>query len=314
MSPDARPAVAENRAWPDRAIAELAARQATIVSHAQLAALGVRPSLITAALARGRLHPVHHGVHSLVPAAARPSHASEHAALLACGPRAVLSHETAARLHGLRLPGHVGTSRGRGRPGLSVHRTRVLGRAERVRIGGLPVTSIARTIIDLAASWDDRSIERLVDQALKKTSRAKLVAALERHAGRAGAPRVRAALTPGRPSSDTWSHPEERLLQLIRRAGLPVPEANVALGNEHGFGHTVPDLRWPEHRVIVEYDSWDHHSGQAAFHADRARHNRLTAGGWQVIHVTWPQLTQRPERVLVWIAAALARGGWRGAP
>ena len=72
-----------NQAWPDRAIAAIAARQRTIVSHAQLRELGIRPSTIAAALARGRLHPVHQGIHSLVPASARPLLAAEHAALLA---------------------------------------------------------------------------------------------------------------------------------------------------------------------------------------------------------------------------------------
>ncbi len=303
----------ENRAWPDRAIAELAARQATIVTHAQLRALGIRPSTISAALARGRLHPVHHGVHSLVPAAVRPPLAAEQAALLACGPHAVLSHETAARLHGLRLPKPrsevhvtvVGSTRGRNRPRLCVHRTAILPRAERVRVGRLPVTSVARTIIDLAPDRSDRFVEQLVDQALRRTSRAKLTEALLRHHGRPGTPAVRRALEPERPSSDTWSVAEERLLALVRRAGLPPPEANVPIGRY------VPDLLWRDQRVIVEYDSREYHSGERARVHDAARHNDLTSWGFDVLHVTWRELSRHPERVLVWIAAALTRSEWR---
>ena len=69
----------------------------------------------------------------------------------------------------------------------------------------------------------------------------------------------------------------------------------------------MPDLMWRQERVIVEFDSWAHHGGRGAFDADRARHNRLVADGWQIIHITWRQLADRPEQVLAWIAAALAR-------
>ncbi len=97
-----------------------------------------------------------------------------------------------------------------------------------------------------------------------------------------------------------WSVAEERLRQLMRRGALPAPEANVALGPY------FPDLLWRDERVIVEYDSIEHHSGPGAFHSDRERHNYFTAAGYQVIHVTGRQLSQRPEQVLVWIAGALA--------
>jgi very-short-patch-repair endonuclease len=298
----------ENQAWPDRAIGELAARQATIVTHAQLRALGVRPRTIAAAVARGRLHRVHYGVFSLVPAAARPARSAEWAGALACGPTAVLAGHSAARLHGLRTAAIsevelivVRSERGRGRPGLRVHRTMALDRAELVRVGGLPVTSIARTVVDLAPHLHDRALEHLVDQAIARTGRTKLLETLDRHVARRGTRRLRRLLHPARPSSETWSRAEERLLGLIRRAGLPAPEVNVALGRY------VPDLLWREQRVIVEFDSYAHHSGPGSFDRDRTRHNELTAQGYHVIHVTWLQLTERPERVLVWIAVALHR-------
>jgi very-short-patch-repair endonuclease len=113
--------------------------------------------------------------------------------------------------------------------------------------------------------------------------------------------RLRALLDPRRPSSDTWSDREERLLQLIRRGGLPAPEVNVALG---GY---VPDLLWREKRVIVEYDSDQSHSGSAARRYDAIRHNALTAQGYRVIHISREDLDRHPEQVLVWIAIALAR-------
>jgi very-short-patch-repair endonuclease len=297
------------RRWPDRTVAALAGRQSTIVSNAQLRALGIERTMITRRLARGALHEVHRGVYSLVLESARPSLAAEHAALLACGPRAVLSHATAAQLHGLRPVASssvkvdvtvIGADRRR--PGIEIRRTGALHPADRHRVSGLQVTSVARTLIDLApATHSELALERLLDQALKRTSATKIRDALARHPARPGTQRVAALLDPTRPSADTWSAAERRLLARIREAGLPAPEANVPLA---GY---VPDLLWRRHRVIVEFDSLTHHSGPAAFHGDRDRHNALTAQGYQVIHVTWRQLTERPLHVLIWIGAALAR-------
>lgn len=293
--------------WDERTIARLGARQYAVVSNAQLRALGIHRRAISRALARGRLHRLHYGVYALVPVPALPPLAAEQAAVLACGPTAVLSHHTAARLHGLlpagaRSPIHVTVQGDRRHPGLAVHRTADLLPAERHRIHRLPVTSVARTVLDLAPHLHQRALERAVDEALKRTSRAKLAEVLARHPRRPGAARLHELLDPARPSADTWSVAEERLLGLIRRAGLPAPEVNVAVGEY------VPDLLWREQRVIVEFDSVAHHSGPGAFTADRDRHNALTAAGYHVIHVTWAQLTRRPEAVLVWIATALARG------
>ena len=293
--------------WPDHAVGDLAGRQQTIVSHGQLVALGISVEAIKRALRRGRLHAVHHGVYSLVASKARPPLAAEHAALLACGPNAVLSHHSAARLHGLHTSFgaevHVTVIASHRRPGVQVHRTSTLHPQERVRVAGLPVTSIARTVIDLAPTLGDRGLERLIDEALKRTSRTKLTEALERHPRRPGTPRIRALLDPDRPSTDTWSPREERLLGLVRRAALPTPEANLPV-DDSGL---IPDLVWRQSRLIVEYDSYAHHSGPAAFHHDRDRHNHFTALGYQLIHITARQLDRQPLQVIAWIAVALSR-------
>ncbi|HLI60582.1 MAG TPA: type IV toxin-antitoxin system AbiEi family antitoxin domain-containing protein [Solirubrobacteraceae bacterium] len=295
--------------WPYREIAALADRRGTMITRAQLLALGASRSSIDRAVALGRLYRVHHGVYSIAPPGIRPVPAAEHAALLACGPAAIISHWSAAWLHALleRRPSIVEVTvigdRGRRRAGIEVHRVTALERADRTRVGRLPATSVARTVIDLSPRLADAELERLLDRALRKASRAAVHSALERAAGRPGTARLRALLDPARPSADAWSAAERRLLELIRDSGLPLPECNVPLG-DHGW---VPDLLWRAQRVIVEYDSWAFHSGPAAFHNDRARHNELTALGYQVIHVTWRDLSEHPERVLVWIAAALAR-------
>jgi very-short-patch-repair endonuclease len=298
-------------AWPDLAIARIAERQAAAISHQQLLELGLGPRSISRAVARGRLHRVHRGVYSLVPARARPAHADEWAAILACGPRAVISHRSAARLHGLRVVGAdrqsevelviVGGDRGRRRAGLLIHRCEALHPQELVRLHGLRATSVARTVLDLSPVIGGGMLEHLIDQALRRTSRTKLTEMLARHPGRPGSSRVRALLDPARPSAETWSRAERRLRDLIRRAGLPAPESNVSLD---GF---IPDLLWREQQVIVEYDSVEVHSGLTALSRDGARHNRITVKRYQVIHVTWHYLSDRPEEVLVWIATALAR-------
>jgi very-short-patch-repair endonuclease len=296
------------RAWPDAVIGHLAGRQATMIAHRQLIAAGVHPDTITAAVRRGRLYRVHHGVFSLVPEAARPLWAPEWAGLLAV-PGAVLSHHTAARLHDLGVHWFgaveltlVDGDRGRGRAGLLVHRTALLPRGELVRVGGMGVTSVARTVLDLSPALGTRALERLVDAALRRTSRAKLLSVIEGHPRARGCRRMLAALDPARPTEDAWSRAEARLLRLIRGAGLPAPDTtNVWLGSYK------PDMLWREQRVIVEYDSYEFHSGPGSFRADRARNNDLTAAGYQVLQVTYDVLAGHPERVLVWIATALAR-------
>jgi hypothetical protein len=300
--------------WPDAAIAEIADRRHSIVARTQLLELGIAASAIDRARRRGRLHRIHHGVYSLLLRRARPALAVQQAALLACGSTAVLSHHTAAALHGLRLPDQVRAApthvtvidADRRHTGLVIHATIELHPQERVlRVQGLATTSVARTLIDLAPLLTDARLEPLADQALRRISTTKLTEALERHPRRPGTPRLRALLHPDRPSADTWSRAEARLLAAIRRAGLPSPEANVALDSY------VPDLLWREQQVAVEYDSEEIHLRRVAFHADRTRHNDLTTRGrLQVLHITHRHITETPKQVIVWIVLALVRGGY----
>lgn len=302
---------AGRKGWPYRPIAALAGRQATMISRVQLIELGVAPGSVFSAVAVGRLYRVYQAVYSIAPAETRPRLAPEHAALLACGPHSLISHWSAAWLHGLsdRQPSRVELTvagdRGRRRTALKVHRTATVERADWTKVGRLPCTGVARTVIDLSPGTDDRQLEPLVDRALRIVSRSAMLSAVSRAEGRPGVGRVQALLDPERPSADAWSEAERRLLALIRSSGLPQPECNVPLG-DHG---RVPDLLWRAERVIVDYDSWRFHSGPASFHNDRDRHNQLTVQGYQVLHVTWRVLRDHPEQVLVWIAGALARAG-----
>ncbi len=300
--------------WPDRAIAALAADQRTIVTRRQLLELGVSRQAISRAVVRGRLSPIHSGVYSLVTRTALPPLALEQAAILACGPSAVLSHETALALWGLlelsagpvQLTIVGGTKRVRA--GVVTHVTSSIDRREIRRRERLPVTSPARALLDVAPRMPPRSIEHTLDTGIERglISRTAVRELLARHPGRAGTPVLAALLESGRPSSATRSHGEERLLQLLRRGGIPDPEVNA---RQRRY---MPDLVWRRERVLVEFDGWLYHSGRGAFERDRDRQNDLVVDeGWQVVRVTSEMLRRRPERVLVLIATALGRAAER---
>jgi very-short-patch-repair endonuclease len=296
--------------WPDRAIAQVTADQRTIVTRRQLLELGVSRQAIGRAIARGRLYPIHRGVYSLVARAALPALALEQAAILACGASAVLSHETALALWGLSSlpPGPVQVTvvagASRKRPGIVTYVASSIDRLEIRRRERLPVTSPARTLLDVAPRMPPRRIEHTLDTGIERGlfSRTTVRELLARHPGRAGTPVLAALLDPERPSSATRSRGEERLLALLRRGGLPDPEVNQ---RQQRY---MPDLVWRQQRVLVEFDGWLYHSGKAAFERDRVRQNDLVVDdGWTVVRITSEMVRRNPERVLVLIATALGR-------
>jgi very-short-patch-repair endonuclease len=314
---DSRPGSSVQQAtpgWPDRVIAELAAEQRTIVTRRQLLDIGVSRQAIARAIARGRLCPIHRGVYSLVARAALPALALEQAAILACGPSAVLSHETALALWGLwSLPSGpvqvtVVAGASRERPGIVTYVTSSIDRPEIRRREHLPVTSPARALLDVVPRMPPRRIEHTLDTAIERglISRTAMRELLRRHPGRTGTPVLAALLDPRRPSSATRSGGEERLLRLLRRGGIPDPEVNQ---RQRRY---VPDLVWRQERVLVEFDGWLYHSGKAAFERDRVRQNDLVVDdGWIVVRVTSEMVRCKPERVLVLIATALGRAAER---
>jgi hypothetical protein len=242
-------------------------RQHGVVTHAQLVEEGVRRGAIEHRKASGRLTVIHRGVYLVGPLAAEG--APEMAAVLACGPDAYLSHDSAAQLRKLLPlpdspgPAHV-TVAGRNprrRRDIHIHRAITLEPDETTVLDGIPITTVARTILDLAATLDNPELEHLVAEAYAAnlTSRHQLHSLIARHPNRPGAPALRAllAVTPAR----TRSKPERMLLALLRRARLPEPRANTRLR-----GYEV-DLVWPQHRLVVEFDGH-------AFHANRPNRHR----------------------------------------
>lgn len=282
---------------PDAAVARLAARQRGVVTRGQLATAGLSRNQVAHRLATGRLHRLHRGVFAVGHTALAP-YGREVAALLACGPGAVLSHLTAAVLWRLIAdeggPVHVtltGAHR-RGPAGVVAHHS-ADGRT--VRRHGLPVTTPTRTLLDLAAIASPH-LERAVNEALvlRLVQPDRVLAAA---VGRRGAAALRRLL--GQGATPTRSEAERRLLALVGRAGLPRPETNVRL-----HGHEV-DAVWRKQRLVVEVDGHAFHSTRQAFERDRARDQRHAAGGYRVMRVTWRQLTDRPEAVVAHLARAL---------
>jgi very-short-patch-repair endonuclease len=284
----------------DGILAALAQRQYGVVSRAQLLALGLTRTQITARLESGRLHALHRGVYAV---GHRPRHreAAWLAAILACGEGAVLSHQSAAVLWRMAdreggLP-HV-TVRGRHRlPRIIVHEAHLTRRDMQVRFG-IPVTSPARTLIDLAHALDADEFDRVAREAQYRNLFD--VPALRDALQRRPASRVRRMLDDIAP---TQSKMEDRMLRICRRYRLPQPRTQ-----QWNSGRRI-DFLWPEQRVAVEADSWEGHGTPWAFQADRDQSNALQLAGYVILRFTHADITRRPAHVAQQIRAALAGAG-----
>jgi very-short-patch-repair endonuclease len=234
------------------------------------------------------------------------------AAVLACGDGSVVSHRSAADIWGLvtggsRAPVEVTVVRSRApsRPGICVHRARSLDARDVRRVTWIPVTSPARTILDLAVRVEAMELERMIADGIRRglVRETQLRELLGRSRGKRGAVALRHAISGERGPAFTRSAAERKFLNLVRAARLPEPRVNVMVE-----GHEV-DFLWPRHRLIVEIDGAAYHSDRAAFERDRLRDADLQAAGFRVIRVTWRQLTDDPRGTIVRLGKALERGG-----
>ena len=296
----------------DARLAHLAARQHGVVSLAQLRALGLGKRGAAHRAARGRLHRVHRGVYAVGHPRLTPEGRSL-AALLACGPRSVLSHRSAAAAWGIRASAQTlieVTTSNRGRrapPGVQLRLTRSLRAEDVTRLRGLPVTTVARTLVDLACVLAPSALARAVHEAefRRLLDVAAVEAVLARANGRRGTAALRTALAEPSPGA-TRSALEERFLSLVR-GRLPAPRlnANLWVGGEL----IEVDAAWRDARVAVELDGAAAHRTSRAFHRDRARDLGLAAEGWVVVRLTWPQLIHEPERIVGELRRLLALRG-----
>jgi very-short-patch-repair endonuclease/predicted transcriptional regulator of viral defense system len=293
----------------ERAIAALAAKQCGVVSARQLHVAGFDGSAIHRRVHAGRLHRVHRGVY-LVGHAVAADGAAEMAALLSSGDGSVVSHRSSALLWRLsaneswRTPVEV-TVPGRDpgvKPGIRAYRVRALDRRDVRRVRGVPVTSPARTLLDLAGILPLEVVESAFAEArVRKLVSDKAVAEqLERGRGRRGAAALRRLLDLERGPALTRSEAERKLVKLLRAAALPAPEVNAWVGR------FPVDFLWRGPRVIVEVDGRAYHSSARAFERDRERDAILVSGGYVVIRITWRQLIASTKAVIARIASTLA--------
>jgi very-short-patch-repair endonuclease len=298
-------------------IVRLAEGQYGVVSRQQLRALGLKESAIDRRLRAKQLHELHKGVyalgHRLIPREGRWM-----AAVLASGPNAVLSHWSAAALWGIRPNSRSAVDvttpeKSRSWKGIRRHHSPLP--ADEITVEeGIPVTTVPRTIFDMAATEPVDVVEAMLREMefLELRDRLSLWDFVERYPRKRGVRKVRMAL--GRleeePEGRKRSKLEERFAPFLRLHRLSLPRFNdwITAG---GKRYQV-DCHWPGTGQIVELDGWQSHRTRTAFREDRARDRRLKVAGYTVTHLTWNQLEDEPEAVASDLRTLLAAGGTGG--
>lgn len=301
----------------DREIARICAGQHGVVGLWQLEALGINRAAAHGRVKAGRLHRLYEGVYAVghVPLTRERELM---AAVLACGPEAVLSHRSAAELYGLRRPGGgpidvtAPTRRGRSPQGIASHRDDMLASSDRSSVRGIACTAMAKTLLDFAAVAPIWELRKAVSEAevLRILDHAAVRALIRRHRGRRGVARLRMVMDEIRPETKrTRSEMEREFLRLCEKAGLSLPEVNVPLRVDRRF--LKPDFLWRKAGLILEADSRTYHDTDSAFQIDRKREQRLQLAGWEVSHCTWEQIFLEPAALAKTVRSLLARAEQR---
>ena len=296
----------------------LAAEQHGVVARRQMLALEISGDEVQGRLNAGRLHRVHRGVYA-VGHGKLTLKGRWMAAVLACGPPvAVLSHRCALALWDLRQApsGAIEvTVRGQGKPGpkgVLVRRTRALGANDIAALDGIPVTSLAWTVVDCAAIAQRRQL-RLVLETLERRGDyigRELDELLARTPNRKGVRALRLMIADMTgPAPWFQSELEEFFRELIRGSDLPDYEANAMVEGE------LVDVLWRKERLIVELDGFAFHKSRRHFEADRRRDAKLMVAGYRVLRITQERLANEPDKVLAEIRALLSvgRAAWAAA-
>lgn len=301
----------QNANAPDRATAELADRQHGVVSRRQLLASGVTATMVETRLRRRQLVPLHRGVYA-VGHRRLTERGFWMAAVLAAGPGAALSHRDAAALHGILLSDRSRIEVTTPRRTASTDRLDVYDRreltADDVEVtAGIDVTTVERTLVDLAAVVPAYRLRKALAEAerMRLADRHRLAAAMERARTRhdGGHAALSAALAELRRHGlqRTRSDAEDLFLDLVIEHRLARPRMNLVL---HG---DEVDAVWRAERVAVEVDGGAYHWTPAARARDREKANRLAARGWRLLRFDWWDVSEPPRRARV--AAALRAAG-----
>ena len=296
----------------DRLIVALAAKQHGVVGLWQLLAVGLSSAGVRTRVAAGKLHRLHQGVYAV----GRPDVAMKGrwmAAVLACGDEAVLSHQSAATLHGLldaragrihvTVPRRTTVARAR----IRAHRCTCLAPQDRVDVDGIACASVPATLLGIAAT----APRRVLDSACNRAEMQGLLdmraveGLLDRRRSHPGAARLRSALeVDGLGLDRTKSRLEKRFLRLAREAGLSRPAVNAWMpipGEEMQC-----DFVWHRERVVVEVDAWETHGTRRAFRNDRRRDRVLRAHGWNPVRVTGDDIEHEPDAIVKQVRTLLS--------
>lgn len=300
----------------ERVLRELGSAQHGVVARKQLLERGIPSHAIDGLVRAGRLRVLRRGLYQIGPLPV--GRASEAAAALACGCAARISHLSAGTLHRLlevtrenrslrdgNPQVEVTMPRGRRRriDGVRIHYVRDLLADEVTTLDGIPITTPARTLLDLGECLPAREVEQALAKALRMglVTREDMHRMVTRHPRHRGAPVLRQLLEADEEPSFTRSEAEEKLLEITRSAGLPRPALNVKV-----LSYEV-DFLWRSARLVAEVDGYAFHSSARSFATDRQRDAELTAAGYRVLRFTWVDLTEGRLATVVRLAQALVR-------
>lgn len=274
---------------------EVAARSHGVVTRTQLFSAGLTRRQIDRRIQNGTLIRVHPGVYRVGHAA--PSVEARYmAAVRACGDAAVLSGQAAGHLWGLLRgpppPPEATAPTQRRVAGVACRRCRNLDRRDKTLWRGIPVTSLPRTLVDLAAALPQPDLARACHEAgvRHRTTPKQVAAALDRRPNSIGAGKLRRVLHGE--VRVTLSKLESRFLALLRANGLPLPATNTR------FGRRRLDCYWPDRRLVVELDSYRFHSSRHAWEEDHRRERLVRARGDEFRRFTWGDVSETPALML----------------
>jgi hypothetical protein len=273
----------------------------------QLADCGLDRAAVARRVRKGWLHRIHTGV-SAVGYVPDTLHAAFMAAVLAGGDESFLSHWACCALAGLvrwderSVEITVRGSGGRRRPGIRFHRARSLDPRDTTKLYGIPCTTPARAILEVAPRLSDQRLKRLVRRAQveQRANVRQIAAVLRRAPNHRGAGRVAAIISGG--AAPTASGHEDVVLDLILDAGFAHPVANQPLRLTPT--PYTPDLRWPAQRLILEIDGSPWHDGPLSRELDDARQAELEAAGERVLRTTREQAIRQPRQLVARLRAA----------
>jgi very-short-patch-repair endonuclease len=285
-------------------LARLAGKAHGVVTREELLRAGVTKAELRQRVRIGALIRIHRGVFRV--GHASPSQVASYlAAVKACGEHALLARRAAAHLFGLlkRPPARaeVITPNKRHVPGIVTRRCRDAVQ-DGIRWRGIPVTTVPRTLVDLAAVLNEEELARAFHEAAVRhgTTPDHVETVLGRRQNWPGAGNLRRVLWGDEPV--TLSRLETLFLRRLREAALPLPEVNQVVDGLY------VDCRWPQHRLTVELDGYRYHHTRHAWEQDHRRERAARTRGDEFRRYTWGDAAEQPAPMLAELTSLLGRG------